>query len=58
MAGQQPASVPLEPVPLPKQIYQDGLRLDGRGNEEFRSICESLVAASYIAFAVPVATHP
>jgi hypothetical protein len=42
MAGQQqqPASVPLEPLPLPQQIHQNGVRLDGRGNEEFRQICE------------------
>lgn len=40
MALDQPASVPLEPLPLPKHIFQDGVRLDGRGNEEFRSICE------------------
>jgi exosome complex RNA-binding protein Rrp42 (RNase PH superfamily) len=36
---QQPASVPLEPLPLPKELYRDGARLDGRSNEEFRSIC-------------------
>jgi len=44
MAGQQqqPASVPLEPLPLPQHVYKDGVRLDGRGNEEFRNICESL----------------
>lgn len=40
MAGQQqqPASVPLEPLPLPQHVYKDGVRLDGRGNEEFRNI--------------------
>lgn len=44
MAGQQqqPASVPLEPLPLPQHVYKDGVRLDGRGNEEFRNICEFL----------------
>eukprot|EP00775_Hariotina_reticulata_P001761 gene1761-2101_t len=33
-----PASVPLEPVPLPKELVKDGLRLDGRGFEEFRNV--------------------
>lgn len=39
MAG-QPASMPLEPLPLPKDITRQGLRLDGRGYEEFRSVCK------------------
>jgi len=34
------ASVPLEPLPLPKEVLKNGLRLDGRGFEEFRSVCE------------------
>eukprot|EP00878_Enallax_costatus_P006349 GHUV01006657.1.p1 GENE.GHUV01006657.1~~GHUV01006657.1.p1 ORF type:complete len:259 (+),score=72.04 GHUV01006657.1:372-1148(+) len=38
MAANQPASVPLEPLGLPKQILANGVRLDGRGFEEFRSV--------------------
>lgn len=41
MAAQQLASVPLQPLPLPASVLQDGLRLDGRGFEEFRPICKS-----------------
>lgn len=38
MAASQPASVPLQPLPLPKQILANGVRLDGRGFEEFRGV--------------------
>lgn len=35
-------SVPLEPLPLqsPAAVFEAGVRLDGRGLEECRSICE------------------
>lgn len=32
--------MPLEPLPLPQQLYQNGVRLDGRGQEEFRTVCK------------------
>ncbi len=33
-------SVPLQSPPKPAHILEDGLRLDGRGFEEFRPVCE------------------
>lgn len=35
-----PASVPLQPVPLPATLVADGVRLDSRSLEEFRPVCE------------------
>lgn len=32
----------------PKEVIQEGLRLDGRGFEEFRPVCESLVCSTGI----------
>jgi hypothetical protein len=36
----KPASVPLKPLPRPQTLVADGARLDGRGLEEFRALCE------------------
>ncbi len=33
-------SVPLEPLSASEQVLQGGVRLDGRGYEEFRPACE------------------
>ena len=43
MAAPKLASVPLQPLPLPESVLRDGLRLDGRGFEELRPICELAV---------------
>jgi hypothetical protein len=43
--GGKPASVPLQPLPRPQTLVSDGTRLDGRGLEEFRSVCESSKSA-------------
>ena len=38
--GGRLASVPLQPLPRPTTLVSGGTRLDGRGLEEFRNICE------------------
>jgi len=52
-AGGRPASVPLQPLPCPAALVSDGARLDGRGLEEFRSVCECFsVVLARLAVAV------
>lgn len=40
MSARDMQSVPFLPAARPQQVLQDGSRLDGRGFEEFRSVCE------------------
>lgn len=54
--------MPLQPLPRPQTLVSDGTRLDGRGMEEFRPVCEwlptpsfkGLAAARAVEFGLPV----
>jgi hypothetical protein len=43
LMAKETQSVPFLPDAPPHEVLRDGTRLDGRGFEEFRNVCESLL---------------